>query len=269
MIRAVENPGEIRPILAHDGLMDGLIGGRIDGHVSREIFLWTIWAGGKPAGVICHNRGETVLAVNPGREDQVDYEELNWFLGLSRRGGGPESWEILTRPRAASEIRRGLLLSVAGFREETGVVMVLEQLKEGEPQYAINRNPGLKEVYELLIEEWPWIKGQSFEQWRDSLWWKLRRGRGFIYAAEGDGRCIGVGGVLNMGQSHAVISMVVTHPQFRKQGVAGEIVGALCRECRRRRLNPVLMSAGKETDLFYGKLGFVSQGEWTRLYNKQ
>ena len=65
-----------------------------------------------------------------------------------------------------------------------------------------------------------------------------------------------MGRVLSDGVSDAYIQDVVVHPDFRGQGIGGEIVRFLVRELEKNGIDWIALVGEPGTEKFYARLGF-------------
>lgn len=89
----------------------------------------------------------------------------------------------------------------------------------------------------------------------------LRRVWGWITARTADGRLIGYVSVLSDGLRHAYVFKLIVHPELRRQGVGGRIMGELMARLEAHRLLPTLVATPGNAG-FYERFGFraVSNG---------
>ena len=71
-----------------------------------------------------------------------------------------------------------------------------------------------------------------------------------------NGHLAGMGRVLSDGVSDAYIQDVVVHPDFRSQGIGGEIVRFLVRELEKHGIDWIALVGEPGTEKFYAHLGF-------------
>lgn len=66
----------------------------------------------------------------------------------------------------------------------------------------------------------------------------------------------------------AVISGVITHPNYRSKGYAAALVSKLCKDLLMEGKQPHLFYYTKEAKHLYEKIGFDSSSEWAKLVKK-
>ena len=67
----------------------------------------------------------------------------------------------------------------------------------------------------------------------------------------------------------AVISGVITHPDFRGRGLAREVVTKLCDDLLSERKQPYLFYYTKDSERLYKKIGFTSKSSWGKLAKQE
>lgn len=63
-------------------------------------------------------------------------------------------------------------------------------------------------------------------------------------------------------ENYAVISGVVTRPEFRRSGVAGQVVSGICRLILKKGKRPNLFYSDERAGRLYRRLGFVEDGDY-------
>ena len=72
-----------------------------------------------------------------------------------------------------------------------------------------------------------------------------------------------MGGILLPGGcDYGLILNLCTLPEFRGQGLGGQLVSRLCLEAFWQGKTPLLDCADQQLESFYQKLGFVTTSEW-------
>ena len=91
----------------------------------------------------------------------------------------------------------------------------------------------------------------------------LKRGGGQFFKLCVQGRAAAVGGILlPEGCDYGLILNLCTLPEFRGQGLGGQLVSRLCLEAFWQGKTPLLDCADQQLENFYQKLGFVTTSEW-------
>ena len=119
----------------------------------------------------------------------------------------------------------------------------------------------LREIYPLLEEEGLFAM-PPFEEFYVTRMALCRGGVGRIRGIVEDGRVVACAQTLCEGERGAMLGMVVTHPDYRRRGLSGELLRTLCAELP----GEVFLAAYSEgARRLYEKLGFVEIGKKTCL----
>lgn len=97
------------------------------------------------------------------------------------------------------------------------------------------------------------------EDWNDAAIQPLISGSfAFIVAVEaGTGRAVGMGRAIADGVSDAYLQDVVVMPEYRRQGIGRQIVGALISHCTAAGITWIGVIAEPGSDELYAGLGFI------------
>ncbi|OKP96478.1 GNAT family N-acetyltransferase [Paenibacillus sp. P46E] len=101
---------------------------------------------------------------------------------------------------------------------------------------------------------------------RKSLRKTLETGTGRTYYIEQNGQVIATASTSAESSMSAMIVAVATHPAFRGQGLASQVVARLCTDMKTEGKTPCLFYDNPQAGLIYHKLGFQDIGFWTMLY---
>ncbi|WP_379151774.1 GNAT family N-acetyltransferase [Paenibacillus sp. sgz5001063] len=101
---------------------------------------------------------------------------------------------------------------------------------------------------------------------RRSLRKTLETGTGRTYYIEQNGQVIATASTSAESSMSAMIVAVATHPAYRGQGLASQVVARLCTDIKAEGITPCLFYDNPQAGLIYHKLGFQDIGFWTMLY---
>ncbi len=77
----------------------------------------------------------------------------------------------------------------------------------------------------------------------------------YIYAYSGT-QLVGSGRIICDGSVHALILDLIVDPEYRRRGIAGNILNRLIEKCRDHKIRDIQLFAARDTRLFYEKFGF-------------
>lgn len=187
-----------------------------------------------------------------------------WFAELGERSDPEELALFLDRSEKAEVTGKGIeRLRLSGVRRVRKVPF-LQFRGEGEhsPRVAdcaeLSR---LREIYPLLTGEQLFAMPE-FEEFYVTRMALCSGGLSRIRGIVEDGRVAACAQTLCEGERGAMLGMVVTHPDYRRRGLAGELLRSLCGELP----GEIFLAAYSEgARRLYKKLGFVEIGEKTCL----
>ncbi|MCL6580418.1 MAG: GNAT family N-acetyltransferase [Firmicutes bacterium] len=179
-------------------------------------------------------------------------ERLSAFSGLDR---------VMCR----FEARAADLLSQA-FRKRT---LFFLELKSGERLTALKRELPY-ELARAVPDDAPamldlWRETDGFRASRDgeqALRLELERGSGRAYVVRDGRRVVATARTTAENSRSAMVTAVVTHPDYRRRGLATQLLVRLCGELLAESKLPCLLYDNPEAGSIYRRLGFTDVGTW-------
>ena len=199
--------------------------------------------------------GQTYRIVGSPRSKER-WEELHHFLQMQPAGKLAGSAKLID----GYDLRFGQLPAVS---HPSGPRMICQRLPDDVSESSVCSCEGLGEVYDLLAQADPsFAKRHTKDDYLARLLF-LKRGGGQFFKLCLQGRAAAVGGILlPEGCDYGLILNLCTLPEFRGQGLGGQLVSRLCLEAFWQGKTPLLDCADQQLENFYQKLGFVTTSEW-------
>lgn len=199
--------------------------------------------------------GQTYRIVGSPRSKER-WEELYHFLQMQPAGKLAGSAKLID----GYDLRFGQLPAVS---HPSGPRMICQRLPDDVSESSVCSCEGLGEVYDLLAQADPsFAKRHVKDDYLARLLF-LKRGGGQFFKLCLQGRAAAVGGILLPGGcDYGLILNLCTLPEFRGQGLGGQLVSRLCLEAFWQGKTPLLDCADQQLESFYQKLGFVTTSEW-------
>lgn len=133
-----------------------------------------------------------------------------------------------------------------------------------QPQH--NINPNLTAVFHCIKDASPHFGARiHYETWLTDTSYKVRHHLSYIIAMQQDDKIISTGGLYAIGTHHAILSSLATHLDYRKKGLATQIVTALIQKSLQLHKIPALFCGSDSLIPFYENLGFVACGIWGNI----
>ncbi len=199
--------------------------------------------------------GQTYRMVGSPRSKER-WEELHHFLQMQPAGKLAGSAKLID----GYDLRFGQLPAVS---HPSGPRMICQRLPDDVSESLVCPCESLGKVYDLLAQADPcFAKRHCKDDYLARLLF-LKRGGGQFFQLCVQDRTAAVGGILlPEGCDYGLILNLCTLPEFRGQGLGGQLVSRLCLEAFWQGKTPLLDCADQQLERFYQKLGFVNTSEW-------
>lgn len=219
------------------------------GDYSHMASFWLAVSRGFPAAAISRENGQIKLVLTP-RADPAEIREF-----LSAVGGYDQIW---AEAGACARLYPG-----TPFR--SGPVMRYLGGPGGTVHESIAPPQRLDDLYKLLCACFAEFDKSGRQRWCAYASHLFRHGLGSVAGIYAGRRLVCTGGIYAKNSRYAVIACVATHPAYRGQGLAGQVVRSLCDRALREGKTPALLCAGESLAAFYARLGFEPFGRWARI----
>ncbi|MFA9376811.1 MAG: GNAT family N-acetyltransferase [Lachnotalea sp.] len=124
----------------------------------------------------------------------------------------------------------------------------------------------LDEISELICSDEGLGGHYSVYQLREQLLTRMEEDFGRNYIIRQDSQIVCHAATYAEVDNLAVISGVITHPDFRGKGLALELVTKLCDDLLLEGKSPHLFYYTKDSERLYKKIGFDSPSNWAKLF---
>ncbi len=153
------------------------------------------------------------------------------------------------------------LMQTGFWRGREGVTMRLCAAAAEEPLPCEAQQPRLEAVYALLQAHFPVVP--RFDAWYTDVSHRLRHGCSHLAALVEDGSVVSTAMTVCETETAAVLGQVVTHPDFRRRGMAKTCLNQLISRCKGKTL--YILPLNKSAEKLYQRLGFARGGAWAEL----
>ena len=267
MIKVVcdDNIHHLQNILsANEYYVEALIKSKLRLPHLRDIpHIWVMYGGDGKLCAAVHIMGkETAISFADGANARnIDYDELIAFIRFNMPNGS-----IFCDRRLGQGIYDRIGKYYGKYSADSGNFMYYG--KKQFPNihmsgYKLVKQPSVERVYRAMCDLFPgygeWI---PFDEFYTTTIYKRNHDEAIIVAVEDGGEYVGVGGCYSFGDRVVGLSGIAVAENYRRKGVASEIVSVLTREVLKRNRIPVLSSATPASDLLYSKQGYNRQRQW-------
>jgi hypothetical protein len=154
------------------------------------------------------------------------------------------------------------------YEVEKGFVTSLSKTSQAyEANNVIRATYGdLDEIAELICSDKGLGAHYSVYQLREQLLTRMEEDFGRNYMIRQNGQIVCHAATYAEVDNLAVISGVITHPDFRGKGLALELVTKLCDDLLLEGKQPHLFYYTKDSERLYKKIGFDSPSNWGKLF---
>lgn len=152
------------------------------------------------------------------------------------------------------------ILSTGMWSATNGVVMKYDGGSVQEPQ-GICTDPYLPTVYELLKEHFAGIP--SFDAWYPDASHRVRHQLCHVASIIDGDKVVSSAMTVAESEDAALLGQVVTHPDYRRRGMAAKCLKSLMFRCKAKTL--YILPVDNYAQQLYEKLGFSVCGDWAEL----
>lgn len=129
----------------------------------------------------------------------------------------------------------------------------------------VEHNPYLPVVHKLLEEHFPSIS--PLNSWYPDASHRLRHNNAHISAIMQGDKVVSTAMTVAETDNSAIIGQIATHPDFRRQGLAGTCIKSTISACEGKEL--YILPLNENARNLYAKLGFEHCGGWAELQRTQ
>lgn len=153
------------------------------------------------------------------------------------------------------------LISTNQWSGRVGDVMMYTGDSPSFADESVCHTPYLPLVYDLLKDHFPGIS--PFEYWYPDVSHRVRHGHCHISVIKQAEQVVSTAMTVAETEDAVVLGQIATHPDYRRQGLAGKCIKSTISQCKGKLL--YILPLNENAQKLYKKLGFVTCGGWAEL----
>lgn len=253
-----------RSLIQNEGYFEAILKSRLRlPHFKESMYVWIIYdMDGAPCGAIDVMGNEMMISLSGS--DRIDFGEIANFIMFRLPKG-----KILCDRKVGIQILNYLDHYGIDYSEESGNIMHYQSNCPPSTKssgYNFVDEPSVEGIYRAMCRFFPEYEQKiPFDAFYTTTIYKRNHDQAFFTAIEDRGVYIGIGGCFSMGYKTAVISDIVVADDYRRRGIASQMIGILTEKSLERRCKPLLSSATFISDSLYLKHGYDFAGQWINI----
>ena len=222
---------------------------------------------GSDANILIQYDGETPTAALMGSKDGRWYVAAGSGSDLDELEAFLRSVYLRSMLSSASICER---LSDLGRYHAAPVMTYCRAAVKQERSTELWESPAFEDVYGLLGKVNHWFCAESpWDEWYTHHSHLVRHWLGYVCGIYREGQLASTGSITAIGEHYALISNIATLEEWRRKGLAAEVVRHLVYTSVAWSKIPCLFCAEESLAGYYNSLGFVTAGHWAKVERTQ